>query len=48
MDVGTETRWISDDNIFVLTARTSGNKRDGIVHDLTINGTLVEEMSIGN
>lgn len=48
MDVGTETQWTSDDNIFSLTARTSGNKREGIVHDLTINGNLVEEISISN
>lgn len=48
VDVGTETQWTSDDNTFTLTARTSGNKREGIVHDLTINGILVDEISISN
>uniref|UniRef100_A0A182LU01 Fas apoptotic inhibitory molecule 1 n=1 Tax=Anopheles culicifacies TaxID=139723 RepID=A0A182LU01_9DIPT len=32
---GTDTTFIEDSNMFVLSARTSGNKREGIVHRLT-------------
>uniref|UniRef100_A0A182W246 Fas apoptotic inhibitory molecule n=1 Tax=Anopheles minimus TaxID=112268 RepID=A0A182W246_9DIPT len=40
---GTDTTFIEDSNTFVLSARTSGNKREGIVHRLTVNGTEVPD-----
>ncbi|XP_058830725.1 fas apoptotic inhibitory molecule 1 [Topomyia yanbarensis] len=43
VDGGTETTFIEDSNTFVLSARTSGNKREGIVHTLTINGVAVQD-----
>ena len=47
VDDGTETRWQDEDgNEFVLNARTSGNKRDGLIHSLTVNGQAVDEMPI--
>ncbi|ETN67823.1 hypothetical protein AND_000351 [Anopheles darlingi] len=41
VDGGTDTTFIEDNNTFVLSARTSGNKREGIVHRLTVNGTEI-------
>ncbi|XP_058053236.1 fas apoptotic inhibitory molecule 1 [Anopheles bellator] len=41
VDGGTDTTFVEDNNTFVLSARTSGNKRDGIVHKLTVNGTEI-------
>ncbi|XP_029731502.2 fas apoptotic inhibitory molecule 1 [Aedes albopictus] len=41
VDGGTETTFVEDGNRFVLTARTSGNKREGIVHSLAVNGVTV-------
>ncbi|XP_040161471.1 fas apoptotic inhibitory molecule 1 [Anopheles arabiensis] len=41
VDGGTDTTFLEDGNTFVLSARTSGNKREGIVHRLTVNGAEV-------
>ncbi|XP_055527846.1 fas apoptotic inhibitory molecule 1 [Wyeomyia smithii] len=43
VDGGTETTFVEDGNTFVLSARTSGNKRDGIVHSLSVNGETVQD-----
>lgn len=42
-DDGTETKFEEDGNLFVLSARNSGNKHDGLLHKLTINGAEIEE-----
>ncbi|XP_058460443.1 fas apoptotic inhibitory molecule 1 isoform X2 [Malaya genurostris] len=47
VDGGTDTTFLEDGNTFVLSARTSGNKREGIVHGLTINGVAVQDASAG-
>lgn len=46
VDVGTDTKWEQDGNHFNLSARTSGNKREGLVHTLTVNGLKIDEISI--
>lgn len=46
MDVGTETRWEEHGNAFVLAAYASGNKREGVVHSLTINGNKIDEAAV--
>ncbi|XP_055600178.1 fas apoptotic inhibitory molecule 1 [Uranotaenia lowii] len=38
---GTDNTFIEDGNTFVLRARASGNKREGIVHSLVVNGAVV-------
>uniref|UniRef100_A0A182N9P0 Fas apoptotic inhibitory molecule n=1 Tax=Anopheles dirus TaxID=7168 RepID=A0A182N9P0_9DIPT len=43
VDGGTDTTFTEDGNTFVLSARTSGNKRDGILHRLTVNGADVPD-----
>ncbi|XP_065080997.1 fas apoptotic inhibitory molecule 1 [Ochlerotatus camptorhynchus] len=48
VDGGTDTTFIEDGNTFVLTARTSGNKRDGIVHLLAVNGVSVDDSCGGD
>lgn len=47
VDGGTDTTFIEDGNRFVLSARTSGNKRQGIVHALAVNGVPVQDGSGG-
>ncbi|XP_031636186.1 fas apoptotic inhibitory molecule 1 [Contarinia nasturtii] len=42
-DSGTETKWEEDGNVFILNARNSGNKHDGLLHKLTINGAEIQE-----
>lgn len=42
-DEGTETKFEEDGNLFILSARNSGNKHDGLLHKLTINGAEIEE-----
>lgn len=44
-DDGTETKWEEDGNLFVLNARNSGNKHDGLLHSLSINGAEIDEVS---
>lgn len=46
VDVGTDTKWEQDGNRFNLTARTSGNKREGLIHTLTVNAIQIDEISI--
>lgn len=46
VDVGTDTKWEQDGNNFILSARTSGNKREGLAHTLTINGLKIDEISV--
>lgn len=48
VDGGTETTFIEDGNRFVLSARTSGNKREGIVHSLEVNGATVGDSASSN
>ncbi|EDW00833.1 fas apoptotic inhibitory molecule 1 [Drosophila grimshawi] len=43
---GTDTSFVLQDTQFVLQARSSGNKHDGIVHTLLVNGTPVPEAKI--
>lgn len=43
---GTDTSFVLQDTHFVLQARSSGNKLDGIVHTLLANGELVPEAKI--
>lgn len=43
---GTDTSFVVQDTQFVLQARSSGNKHDGIVHTLLANGELVPEAKI--
>lgn len=45
-DEGTETKWEDDNNWFVLSARNSGNKHDGLLYKLTINGAEIAECQI--
>lgn len=45
-DEGTETKWEEDGNLFILSAHNSGNKHDGLLHKLTINGAEIEEATI--
>lgn len=35
-----------DGNVFVLSARNSGNKHEGLLHTLTINGDGIDEIAI--
>lgn len=42
-DEGTETKWEEDGNSFILSARNSGNKHDGILYKLTIGGAEIPE-----
>lgn len=42
-DNGTETKWEEDGNLFTLSAHNSGNKHDGLLHKLTINGAEIPE-----
>ncbi|XP_055312772.1 fas apoptotic inhibitory molecule 1 [Sitodiplosis mosellana] len=46
MDNGTETKWEEDGNVFILSARNSGNKHDGLLHQLTINGAEIQSSNI--
>ncbi|XP_037950165.1 fas apoptotic inhibitory molecule 1-like [Teleopsis dalmanni] len=46
VDGGTDTRFYENDNEIVLQARSSGNKHDGIVHTLIVNGEVVPEAKI--
>ncbi|EDW10102.1 fas apoptotic inhibitory molecule 1 [Drosophila mojavensis] len=43
---GTDTSFVLQDTPFVLQARSSGNKHDGIVHTLLVNGVPVPEAKI--
>ncbi|EDW74190.1 uncharacterized protein Dwil_GK21519 [Drosophila willistoni] len=43
---GTDTKFMLQDTEFILQARSSGNKHDGIVHSLLANGELVPEAKI--
>ncbi|KRJ99613.1 uncharacterized protein Dyak_GE13625, isoform C [Drosophila yakuba] len=43
---GTDTKFLQQDTEFVLQARSSGNKHDGIVHTLLANGVPVPEAKI--
>ncbi|XP_017146045.1 fas apoptotic inhibitory molecule 1 isoform X2 [Drosophila miranda] len=43
---GTDTKFMLQDTEFVLQARSSGNKHDGIVHTLLANGVPVPEAKI--
>ncbi|XP_070066560.1 fas apoptotic inhibitory molecule 1 isoform X2 [Drosophila virilis] len=43
---GTDTSFVLQDTQFVLQARSSGNKHDGIVHTLLVNGVPVPEAKI--
>ncbi|XP_020800211.1 fas apoptotic inhibitory molecule 1 isoform X2 [Drosophila serrata] len=43
---GTDTKFLLQDTEFVLQARSSGNKHDGIVHTLLANGVPVPEAKI--
>lgn len=43
---GTDTKFLLQDTEFVLQARSSGNKHDGIVHTLLANGVAVPEAKI--
>ncbi|XP_030387691.1 fas apoptotic inhibitory molecule 1 isoform X2 [Scaptodrosophila lebanonensis] len=43
---GTDTHFVLDQIQFVLQARSSGNKHDGIVHTLLADGSLVPEAKI--
>ncbi|ALC41214.1 CG10257 [Drosophila busckii] len=43
---GTDTTFMLQDTEFILQARSSGNKHDGIVHTLLVNGELVPEAKI--
>lgn len=45
-DTGTETKWEEDGNRFVLSARNSGNKHEGLLHKLTINSAEIPESTI--
>ncbi|XP_063695917.1 fas apoptotic inhibitory molecule 1 [Culicoides brevitarsis] len=45
IDGGTETEFEQDAHVFKLTATTSGNKREGIVHTLTVDGIQVPLIS---
>lgn len=46
VDGGTDTEFIENGNIFILKARNSGNKHEGLNHTLTINGCEVVESPI--
>lgn len=43
-DIGTQTTWEEDGNVFTLSARNSGNKHEGLLHSLTINGDGIDEI----
>lgn len=45
-DEGTETKWEEDGNSFLLSAFNSGNKHDGLLYKLTVNGAEIPESSI--
>ena len=45
VDDGTDTHFEQDGIHFILMARASGNKRDGLVHSLMANGNLLPETS---
>ncbi|XP_037032132.1 fas apoptotic inhibitory molecule 1 [Bradysia coprophila] len=44
VDDGTDTTFSEHGNTFVLSIRTSGNKREGLLHTLTVNGISVPEL----
>ncbi|XP_055390423.1 fas apoptotic inhibitory molecule 1 [Condylostylus longicornis] len=46
VDGGTDTTFEQDDNKFILMARASGNKRDGLIHSLMVNDILVSESTV--
>lgn len=46
VDGGTDTKFMEDGNEFVLQARSSGNKLDGLTHTLLANGEVIPEAKI--
>lgn len=44
VDGGTDTKFCLNETTFVLSIRTSGNKREGLLHTLTVNGIAVPEL----
>ena len=42
VDDGTETSFMQDDHIFILSAGSSANRSEGICYNLTVNGALHE------
>lgn len=44
MDGGTDTTFSEDANTFVLSIRTSGIKREGLLYTLKVNGIDVPEL----
>ncbi|KAJ6648603.1 Fas apoptotic inhibitory molecule 1 [Pseudolycoriella hygida] len=44
VDGGTDTTFYEGENTFVLSIRTSGNKREGLIHTLKVNGIDVPEL----
>lgn len=47
-DNGTQTSWQEDGIRFQLTAKPSENKREGLVHALTINGKFINEVCVND
>ncbi|GAB0099602.1 Fas apoptotic inhibitory molecule 1 [Sergentomyia squamirostris] len=46
VDGGADTTFQEDGNVFVLHSRSSGNKRTGIVHTVTVNGASVPQVTV--
>ncbi|XP_017475450.1 PREDICTED: fas apoptotic inhibitory molecule 1 [Rhagoletis zephyria] len=46
VDGGTDTKFMDNGNAFVLQARSSGNKLDGLTYTLIVNGEAVPEAKI--
>lgn len=46
VDGGTDTKFTENGNEFVLQARSSGNKLDGLTHTLLANGEVIPEAKI--
>ncbi|XP_055703419.1 fas apoptotic inhibitory molecule 1 [Phlebotomus papatasi] len=46
VDGGADTTFQADGNVFILHSRSSGNKRTGILHSVTVNGAQVPEVDI--
>ncbi|XP_049309594.1 fas apoptotic inhibitory molecule 1 [Bactrocera dorsalis] len=46
VDGGTDTKFAENGNEFVLQARSSGNKLDGLTHTLLANGEVIPEAKI--
>ncbi|CAD7012511.1 fas apoptotic inhibitory molecule 1 [Ceratitis capitata] len=46
VDGGTDTKFTENGNEFILQARSSGNKLDGLTHTLIANGEVIPEAKI--